>query len=123
MVAGMSSVDEAINKLSVKVVEYEMILADLKQSLASNNIRRVYRMLTLSMPEELEAHLVKTGAILWDEFTKSAINKFDIKAVMSQQLGFFNTGLCVLPPINSLYNTSAIENGRGGFFENQLDLQ
>ncbi len=40
-------------------------------------------MLTLSMPQELEDHLEKTGAILWDEFTKSAVNKFDIKAVMS----------------------------------------
>ena len=69
------------------------------------------------MPEDLENHLEKTGCILWDELTKSAVNKFDIKAVMSQQLGLFNTGLCVLPPVNSLYNVASIENNKGGFFE------
>lgn len=40
-------------------------------------------MLQLPMPKELEVHLKETGAILWDEFTKTAVNKYDVKAVLS----------------------------------------
>ena len=35
------------------------------------------------MPKDLEAELYRTGAILWEEFTKTAVNKFDIKGIMS----------------------------------------
>lgn len=65
------------------MVEYELILADLKENLQNKNIRRVYRLLTCAIPQDLENHFEQTGAILWEEFTKTAVNKFDIKAVMS----------------------------------------
>ena len=41
---------------------------------------------------------------------------------MSQQLGFFETGLCVLPPVGSLYAVKELEGSLGGIFSNQLDL-
>lgn len=65
------------------MLEYEYIMAELKKNLQFQNIRRVYRMLQLPMPKELEVHLKETGAILWDEFTKTAVNKYDVKAVLS----------------------------------------
>ena len=80
-----------------------MFNIELKKNLQDKNIRRVYRQLSLEMPEELEKELVNTGCILWEEFTRTAVNKFDIKGIMSQQLGYFETGLCVLPPVGSLY--------------------
>ena len=72
-------------------------------------------MLQLPMPKELEAHLKETGAILWDEFTKTAVNKYDVKAVLSQHLGSFETGITVLPPVNSLYIDVAGDSGPGMF--------
>ena len=91
------------------MIEYEWVLSDLRKNLQDKNIRRVYRALSVVMPTELEEHLVKSGAILWEEFTKSAVNKYDIKAVMSQQLGSFDVGLCVLPPIGSLYKDTEVD--------------
>ena len=64
-------------------MEYEMILIELKKNLQDKNIRRVYRQLNLEMPERLEKQLVDTGCILWEEFTRTAVNKFDIKGIMS----------------------------------------
>ena len=104
MVNRTEKVDGIVRKLSCKILEYEQIMIELKKNLQFKNIRRVYRMLHLSMPEELENHLVATGNILWDEFTKTAVNKFDVKAVISTHLGSFETGLTVLPPVDSLYN-------------------
>ena len=95
---------------------------EIKKNLQDKNIRRVYRQLCPEMPPELEKQLVDTGCILWEEFTRTAVNKFDIKGIMSQQLGFFETGLCVLPPVGSLYQVKEIEGGLGGIFSNQLDL-
>ena len=65
-------------------MEYEMILSELRKNLQDKNIRRVYRQLSLEMPEELEKQLEKTGCILWEEFTRTAVNKYDIKGIMSQ---------------------------------------
>ena len=121
MVKDNERIDSVIEKLSCKVMEYEMILADLKGNLQDKNIRRVYRQLNVAMPKDLEAELYRTGAILWEEFTKTAVNKFDIKGIMSQQLGNFDTGLCVLPPVDSLYRIKELED-LGGIFANQLDL-
>ena len=45
--------DEVITKLSNMVKEYEIILSDIKKNLKFQNIRKVYRMLHLGMPEEL----------------------------------------------------------------------
>ena len=74
------------------------------------------------MPPELEKELINSGCILWEEFTRTAINKFDIKGIMSQQIGYFETGLCVVPPVGSLYEAKEVEGGLGGIFSNQLDL-
>ena len=74
------------------------------------------------MPPELEEHLAKTGAVLWEEFTKTAVNKFDIKAVMSNSLGSFDVGLCVLPPIGALYKDTEVDSVFGGSTKKQLDL-
>lgn len=43
MVKDNERIDSVIEKLSCKVMEYEMILADLKGNLQDKNIRRVYR--------------------------------------------------------------------------------
>ena len=74
------------------------------------------------MPPDLEEHLAKTGAVLWEEFTKTAVNKFDIKACMSQKLGSFDVGLCVLPPIGTLYKDTEVDSVFGGTTKKQLDL-
>lgn len=50
-------VDQIVHKLSCKVVEYEIILAEIKKNLHFQNIRRVYRLLHCPMPKELEIHL------------------------------------------------------------------
>ena len=117
-IKNFETVDGIIDKLTTKVIEYEWILMELKKNLNERNIRRVYRQLYVPMPPDLEAHLKKTGCILWEEFTKSAINKFDIKSVMSQKLGQFDTGLCVLPPVDSLYVTMEVDGAIGGIFKN-----
>ena len=79
-------------------------------------------MLQLPMPKELEDHLKVSGAILWEEFTKTAVNKYDVKGVISQHLGSFETGITILPPVNSLYIDVADDSGPG-MFKNQLDLK
>lgn len=112
---------EIIRKLSLKIFEYEHLMSEIKKNLQFQNIRRVYRLLNLPMPKELEEHLVESGAILWEEFTKTAVNKYDVKGVLSQHLGSFETGLTVLPPVNSLYINVADDTGPG-MFRHQLDL-
>ena len=84
MIRSYDSFHNVFDKLTSKVIEYEWVLSDLRRNLQDKNIRRVYRLLSVPMPEDLEAHLAKSGAVLWEEFTKTSVNKFDIKAVMSQ---------------------------------------
>ena len=84
------------------ISEYEFVLIDLRKQLSLKNIRRVYRILNLKMPEELERHLRQTGCILWEEFTISAINRYDINSTTSNVLGTFETGLTILPPVKSI---------------------
>lgn len=63
------------------------------------------------MPTELEEELVKSGAILWEEFARTAVNKFDLRSIMSQQLGSFDTGLAILPPVDGLFKSSLLSDG------------
>ena len=79
------------------------------------NIRHVYRMLNLNMPVELDKQLKESGAIMWEHFTKTAVNKFDIKSIMSQNLGAFETGLVVLPPVSSMMHKVPDEENPGLF--------
>lgn len=90
-------------------------MAEIKKNLQFQNIRRVYRLLNLSMPPELETHLKATGCILWEQFTKTAVNKYDIKAILSQNLGCFETGLTVLPSVESCMLKVEDEDNEGIF--------
>jgi hypothetical protein len=74
------------------------------------------------MPPDLEAHLKTSGAVLWEDFTKTAVNKFDLKSIMSQSLGFLDTGLAVLPSVEDLYVTGNIEDTNKFSGSSQLDL-
>lgn len=76
-----------ITKLSNMVFSYEHLIVEVKKNLHFMNIRRVYRLLNLEMPEELDKHLKSTGCILWEEFTKTAVNKYDVKGAQSLFLG------------------------------------
>ena len=74
------------------------------------------------MPPDLETHLKISGAILWEEFTKTAVNKFDLKSIMSQSLGQFDTGLTVLPSIDDLYKVGDVVDKNKLSGSNRLDL-
>ena len=67
------------------------------------------------MPAELEDHLKVTGCILWEEFTKTAVNKFDVQGVLSANLGSFETGLTVLPEVGTFYVNPNDEESPGLF--------
>ena len=94
------------------IYEYETMLSEVKKHLQYKNIRKVYRLLNLEMPNSLEEHLIATGSILWEHFTATAVNQYDVRGVMSSQLGAFDTGLAVLPPVNSLYGESQLVNNK-----------
>ena len=83
MIKSYEHTDGIVTKLTTKVIEYEYVLLELKKNLQDKNIRKVYRSLALPMPKDLETHLKRTGCILWEEFTKTAVNKFDVKGTMS----------------------------------------
>jgi len=122
LVQRTSDMDNMMSKLTTKVIEYEYILLELKKNLQDRNIRSIYRQLNVEMPADLEKHLIATGCIFWEEFTRTAVNKYDVKGVMSQHLGAFATGLTVLPPLSSLF-AQREDDLSDGLFKNQLDLQ
>lgn len=60
-----------------------MVMIDLKKNLTFKNIRRIYRILNVHMPEDLEDALKSSGAVIWSEFTKTAVNQYDVRGVIS----------------------------------------
>ena len=122
MVNRTAQVDRVVHKISRTLFEYEIVMGEIKKNLQFQNIRRVYRLVNLQMPSELEEHLEATGCVLWEHFTKTSVNKYDVKAILSQNLGSFETGLAVLPPVSTLM-TEVQDEEDPSIFKNQLDLK
>jgi hypothetical protein len=111
-------------KMAKKIKEQEFMWIVLRKYLETNNIRMVYRALSVIMPPRLKKALIESGASIWGHFTETSVNNFEIKGVMSQELGYTEAGLHVPveeegKELEDFRKTVATPGSNGKFFDKQ----